>query len=748
MAVIIDYNKTVYENIDILKNRLKNGQLDFQNYEKEAKEIYAAIFALRTAVNAGRNKTSTIKVKTTKEEYEAQYKALMADKNFGDFVEKNGTDKINKWMAEGHGGKTEEEFQAYLQTTPRLTPTVPFRYMPQSKERIEKLQEELKDKDPQSADAFRIFSEIFKTRRAVGAVHGQKKKLEATVKGENYGKTPDFDKCETFKKFVKERGDSLKDLALKGHGGEAEHMFRDYVAGLDKIPDDVPPQYMPTARQRTEALQEKIKSEEFRSLSKEKQQALYIELLSARASIGAERKKPATLDRALEAKNASAWATYWGKSKTLRTFLESNPTIARKAALSGHGGELEDKLKEHILNMEHIEGDVPKQYMPQGKERIEVLQKKIGSAAFRSLSADEKAKVYAELLATRNSVDAVRKDKDSLEEQIDPAKMKKAYDIWANNKSFQEYVKNNPEAAAKAALSGHGGALEDSYRDYVKNLDHIPAGIPTPFLPDGKERLEILQKKIKATNDPNKRHQLYKEMMATRASVEAVRNDKHSLEKKVNAGKLNEVYDQLNKSNSVKNFLTKTDANTLRSAAIGGHGGALEESYQTYAVNRTYNLGTVPSGVSERYRPTPSQMMQKYRKELADVMKGKSPAWFTQNSAKIKQKTAEMLYLSQVESKYPGIREKQAQMSHDAMQAGVQKIMEDPKFKNMFTALGPQQAMQKAAAASLSPLMSAYQKAPGAAPVQQPVVQNPNPNPAPVQPNPVGQQNPQPGLQA
>ena len=714
MAVIIDYNKSVYDNIDVLKNRLKNDQLDYQNYDKEAKEIYAAIFAMRTVAGAGRNQKNSLKVKMDQAAYEAQYKALMEDKCFSDFVEKSGTDKINKWMDEGHGGKAEDEFKEYLKDAPRLTGTVPARHMPPARERIEKLNKELEKKDPKSADAVRIYSEIFKARRSVGALHGDKKRLEANINAEAFGKTPDFENNKTFQAFVRDRGESLKQIMLKGHGGLAEHMFRDYVAGLDKMPDDVPFQYMPTAKQRTETLQQKIGSEAFKTLSKDKQQEIYFELLAARSSIGAERKKPATLDRHLDSKNTAAWVAYWKKSKTLKNFLDSNPTVAKKAASSGHGGELEDKLKDYILELDHIENDVPKQNMPEGKKRIEKLQEKIKGADFKKLGPEEKAKVYAELLATRFSVEAVRKDDDSLEKPVDPARLNSAYGVWTKNKSFQEYIKNNPEAAQKAATSGHGGALEDGYREYIKNLDHIPAGVPAPFLPDAKTRTEILQKKIKATNDPEKRYQLYKELMATRASVEAVRGDKSSLEKKLNAGKLNEVYDQLNKSNSVKNFLTKTDAATLMNAATSGHGGELDEKYTAYAVDRTYTLGTVPAGVPERFRPTPSQVMQKYQKQLAAAAKGKDVNWFNANSMKIKKKAAEMLYLSQVERKNSSEQEKLAEMSHDAMQAGVQKIMEDPKFGNLFNDLGSRNALQLASAKNSNLLLDAYQKAPGA----------------------------------
>ena len=275
MAVIIDENQTVLENIDVLKDRLKNGQLDYQNYEKEAKEIYASIFALRSSVNAERNKKSTLRYTPKKEVFDQQKKDLLEDKNFDAFVKKHGTEKINQWIAGGHGGAVEAEYQEYLKTSPRLSEKTPKRYMPSAKERIDSLQKELKNKDSQSADAFRIYAEIFRARRSVGALHSDKSRLEANISGENYGKAPDLEKNETFKKFAKEKGEELKALALKGHGGEAEKQFRAYVTNLDHVPTDVPKPYGPTALERTEALQKKMKSADFNALPQEKKQALY-----------------------------------------------------------------------------------------------------------------------------------------------------------------------------------------------------------------------------------------------------------------------------------------------------------------------------------------------------------------------------------------------------------------------------------------------------------------------------------------
>ena len=113
MPVTIDYNKTALESIDILKARLENGQLDYENYAQDAKEIYAAIFALRQTVGSVRKKKASLEVQPNQEAYEKNYQALMEDPSFAAFVTEQGTQKMNRMIAAGHGGEAEDADNGY-----------------------------------------------------------------------------------------------------------------------------------------------------------------------------------------------------------------------------------------------------------------------------------------------------------------------------------------------------------------------------------------------------------------------------------------------------------------------------------------------------------------------------------------------------------------------------------------------------------------------------------------------------------
>ncbi len=737
MPVQFDPNKTIEQNINAIQTSLKKGEIDYQKYDEEVKDIYAAVFAMRTAAGVLRNKKSTLEVKVKKEDYEKEYKLLQGSPTFADFVKEN-MDSSND-IRKGHGGAAEDSFKAYVLKKERMPKDVPKRYMPACKDRIAALQEDLKKKPADSEDAIRIYSEIFRARRAVGVVYPDAERTERIINGANLDKAPDMEKNQTFLDFVEKKGDALKREIGSGFGGSAEIMFRQYVTELDSISKDVPQPYMPTAKMRTEALQDKIKSSSFAKLTDDEKTAHYVNLLAARSCVGAERKKSETLERIIEPENHIAWVNYWKHSRTLKEFVKDNPLSAKKAALSGHGGEMEDKLKTYVVDMDRFAEDMPPTFLPDGKTRVEALQKKIKAGDFNERTPEQKLDLYTQLMATREAVGAIRGEKASLESTINAGKFRTSMKKWTENKTFREFIENDPTAARSAAKDGHGGALGEKFKDYIKHLDHIPADIPTPFLPDAKERTEILQKKIKATQDTKKRAELFKELMATRACVQSVRGDKDSLERQIDAGKLNEVCSILNKSASVKNFLSRTPGDELYAAACSGHGGALDDAYTKYAAERTWTLGVVPSGVPERFRPSPDAVLQQYRKGLAEESKGKPDDWYEANADKIMKRTAQVLYMTQINAKNPSRKARREAMSHDSMTDGVQKLMEDDKFKNMFQEIGPKEAVKKMSGKNLMPLIEAYRNAPEAEPPLNPV-------PA-VNQNEVQQQEVQPAVQ-
>ena len=498
MADYFDPNKTALDNINDLKKRLEKGTIDFQNYIGETKKIYATIFALRAAVNSTAGKSKTLEYRADPAAFKQYYDQIMKSGSFQRFIDSKGNDAVKALFAKGHGGEAEKSFKEFVTQETRLAKDLPPRFMPTANARIEQFQHDLEPLDATSEGAIRMYSEIFRARRAVGASHGgDKKKLELPVNGQIYAKTADFEKSATFKQFVEEKGPELKTLIMKGHGGAAEHLYRDYVAELDHIPADVPASYMTTAKTRTEKLKEKIKSPAFETYSKEKKRALYIEMMAARSCVGAKRKTPDTLDRYMDPKNLNAWITYWNSSKTLKEFMEKEPAAVKDAATSGHGGALKEKFAEHVKGMERIPADVPDECMPSAFDRIETLQDKIK----KTTDPVRREKLYTELMATRMAVDSVRKDKESLKKPLSAAKLNQERDKLTKSAAFKNFLlSKDAQTFFNAAKSGHGGELDDMFRGYAAlrslQLGCTPAGVPERFRPSPDEVGTLMRREL------------------------------------------------------------------------------------------------------------------------------------------------------------------------------------------------------------------------------------------------------------
>ena len=739
MPVTIDYNKTALESIDILKARLENGQLDYENYAQDAKEIYAAIFALRQTVGSVRKKKASLEVQPNQEAYEKNYQALMEDPSFAAFVTEQGTQKMNRMIAAGHGGEAEDAFRQQILEEPRLNKKLSQRYMPTAKARINKLQEQLWNVQPKSEEAARIYAEIFRARRAVRAIHKQEpERLDATINPSAFDKTPDLEHSYLFKEFIRQEGEELKRTIRKETGGEAEHMFKNFLMKRDHIPEDAPAAYVPTAEERITALQEKIGADDFDHLPEKNKLALLTELFAARSCVGAVRGKKESLNYRMDPKNLNDWNKYLSKSETFQNFLKSDLASAKKAALKGHGGAMEDKLKEYCKTRDHLPDDIPNKYMPTALERIDHLKEKITSDAFHDLPKKKQAELMTELMAARSAVNAKRKDVDSLKVGIDTVKGSAAIEKWTKCEAFQTYISHYSMEAVKAVKEGHGGALEDKFKEYIKDLDQIPKGTPAEFMPTAEERTKTLQDKIKKTNDRDRLSKLYKELMATRSAVDSVRGDAESLKKGIDAEKLEAARTQLDKSRSFGRFLQLSGTAELKKKAGAGHGGALDDHYRDYVKKRSVELGWTPSGVAERFRFSPKEILADQKKAMKKELDTHNEVWCAANKEEIKKQVASVMYLSQADVKKPSQKDKLSAMSHDQMKEGVQKIMDDRRFKAMFETLGPREALKKASAKNISPLFEAYHEAR--------VFENPNPQPANQNPQHANQ-NPQQGNQ-
>ena len=179
---------------------------DFQNNEKypvqEKKKIYASIYATRMAVNALPGKAKTLDVSVPQDYFNSYLDQMMKSTAFEEFIQQNGHQRIQQLATNGHGGIAEREFRTFVARRSKLDPTVPGRYMPSARGRIDTLKTNLLSMQPTSEEAITAYSEIFRARRSVGAIHGKNVKttLPLIIGGgasANYAQVPDLSQSNT-----------------------------------------------------------------------------------------------------------------------------------------------------------------------------------------------------------------------------------------------------------------------------------------------------------------------------------------------------------------------------------------------------------------------------------------------------------------------------------------------------------------------------------------------------------------------
>lgn len=601
---------SMLKTIESIQKTFKSNDFD-QESEKGKREIYASLFACRSAANAERNNKKSLKVPATIETFQSRRDELVLSPTFQGFLEQKGHAEMMRMLSAGHGGEAEDAFQKYVMEYDRLPADVPDRYMPTAEERIEQQQNKLTGLDPRSDRAVEIYAEIFRCRRAVNAVRKKGNTLKVKIKGRKYADTEDLAKNKVFRDYIKQYGGALRSEAQTGHGGAAEDMFKDHLLKSDHIPAGAPKDYMPTAQERLEMLQTRIKT----GGTGEEQRLRYTEIMATRDSVKAIRGDKKSLAPQIRPEALDAAYETWSKCETFQSFLKEKQDEAREAALTGHGGKLQDLFKDYVLQLDHIPADVPAEYMPQADERLEALKEKYKAADYNGKSEQEKLALAAELMATREVVQAVRGDKSSLTKPVDPAKLNEAVTRWTGCKAFQDFVKDDPAQVRDGATAGHGGLLGDKFKEYVLNRDMVEGDVPIDFMPTAAARLEVLQKKLRDTEDltPEQKQQLYAELMATRGAVEAVRGKAKSLNKPVDPVILAQEREKLTKSAAFQSFIQDdTLSAEVRTAALDGHGGALEDKFKEYVTS----LDALPDDLPARYMPTALERTEALQKKI------------------------------------------------------------------------------------------------------------------------------------
>ena len=121
--------------------------------DTEKRQLYAAVFASRSAANCERGKKRTLKVGVETKDWEKKRNDLILSYTFNDFITKQSHPEMIRLLTTGHGGAAEEAFEKYVLELDKLPADVPARSMPTAEQRIDAQKKKLQNLDASSEEA-------------------------------------------------------------------------------------------------------------------------------------------------------------------------------------------------------------------------------------------------------------------------------------------------------------------------------------------------------------------------------------------------------------------------------------------------------------------------------------------------------------------------------------------------------------------------------------------------------------------
>ena len=237
--------------------------------------------------------------------------------------------------------------------------------------------------EQQLEEARALCLDIMATRRTIGALRNQPKLLDRDfTAAERETAKEGLLKSKTLKDFLRTLPYSeMRRLAADGHGGALEDRFKSYAANtLVLADDDLPEAYRPTALQRTEALQKQLDSDGvWNSVDPKERHDRYLELMATRAAVGSVRGSKKSLDMPIDPRRLRFERQKLReepmKTALYRAITRNYAKDAPIAAREGHGGALEDMVRQEVRRMcleskggPMVEAD--KRYAPTYEERM------------------------------------------------------------------------------------------------------------------------------------------------------------------------------------------------------------------------------------------------------------------------------------------------------------------------------------------------------------------------------------------
>ena len=503
------------ERVEKLKEKLQDPELLKDENKEQRFKLCAELMATRIATGAIRKTPKSMDKPIDPEAMQKAWEKWSNCTTLQQYLDEEKQEAMGSITAKHtHGGEFGEKFYNYVKKQPVIGTDVPEEMLPNAAERIEALKEEIRDLEnnifADDEEKYTLYAQVLATRMAMNAKRDDLDTLKNTKIDPQAiaDAAKELSEFQPFKDFVddKEREARNSITARYTHGGDLEEKFKEYVAGLDELPEKIPARYIPTAYERIEALKKKISGINPTAENADELVSACAALLGARRSVGAKRKTPDSLKINVQTKEAKDFSDKLRNCKAFKDFVKKNPKLVKDitSAKHTHGGELEEKFKEYILKLDKIPEGVPKEYMPTALERCEALKKKINSSEYRSKTPDEKKGILKELIATRAAVNSIRGDKKSLEPTVDADKLNEIRKMLDESAAVDDFLLRGAslEDLKDLATTGHGGALDDKLKEDIlrqtKQSGIIPKNVPKRFLPGEAEIQKALTEEIKS----------------------------------------------------------------------------------------------------------------------------------------------------------------------------------------------------------------------------------------------------------
>jgi hypothetical protein len=320
------------------------------------------------------------------------------------------------------------------------------------------------------------------------------------------------------------------------------------------------------------------------------------------------------------------------------------------------------------------------------------------------ISAEDIVLATAGLFAARQAADSKRGSKSSLKVKLDAESLSNYHTQLEKCEAFKDFVRENKQRIIEmAGQKGHGGAIEDLFREHVAKMDVLPE-LDSRYMPTPKMRTEALKAKISSPDfarlSDEEKKKIYKEIFIARTAGDVRRNNSTDLNKNINPYAYDLASRSLRNNKKLDDFLNLAMVRgQLPGLALNGHGGDLEDKFKAYLrefdaepdVNERYKRGhvwTSPAKAEEEPKNdryvSPSDELKTVKESMDDFFKnGKlDPGKPKAEENMLKYNAAKAMCLTHMR------KEGYAAVSTSVIDDRINKIMEKPAFDNMFKTLG------------------------------------------------------------